>query len=301
MSILSIQFIGDTVARLLGVMSNLAPKQSRRFPEIPRDTYTIAVQTRHGKVKCTVFRPTVSSTTPPVYVNVHGGGFVIRYPEQDDPLCRYLAARAGVLVINVDYTTAPRGRFPVAIEQLYDVLRWASSDERKWDGTRICIGGQSAGGAIAAGAARLALEKGGPKIALQVLHYPAIDLDSSLKGRPNPTGKPIVPPWMEEVFITAYIPDPNHRKDRLASPAYGSNGDHIQGIAPALVISAENDPLRKGAAEYAKKLAASGSLVEYRDIPGAKHGYDILNESETLTHEMYDLIVQHVKRAVGVG
>lgn len=66
-----------------------------------------------------------------MYVNAHGGGFGIRYPEQDDPFCRYLAAQAGVVVINVDYAVAPQARFPVAVEQLYDVLTWASGNRER--------------------------------------------------------------------------------------------------------------------------------------------------------------------------
>src|SRR6202000_3541036 len=97
------------------------------------------------------------------YVNVHGGGFVVGHPEQDDPWCRYLAAHAKVAVVNTDYVLAPHRRFPVPVEQIHDVLQWASSPDREWDGTRLCVGGQSGGGNLAAGAARLALENGGAR------------------------------------------------------------------------------------------------------------------------------------------
>jgi len=300
MSIMSVPVVADSVAWLMGAISGVAPTRGGRFPEIKADTYPVAVPTRHGTVRCTVYRPPATETSRrAVYVNVHGGGFVIRYPEQDDPLCRYLANCAGVVVLNVDYATAPRARFPVAIEQVYDVLQWASSPDREWDGTRLCAGGQSAGGSLVAAAARLSLERGGPRVSLQVLHYPPLDMVTPRNRNRGSGHRSVVRPWMAEVFNTAYIPDPGQRAHRLASPAYGSNGDDISGIAPALVIAAEYDPLTEGAAVYAAKLEAAGSLVEYREVRGVNHGYDILNESEPVTREMYDFIAGHVMRAVG--
>jgi len=298
MSILSLPFIADTAARLFGKAGALAPKSRRQFPEIQGDTYVVSVPTRHGDVACTIYNPPATSgTRVAVYVNVHGGGFVIAYPEQDDPWCRYLAAHAKVAAVNVDYAIAPRSRFPIAVEQVYDVLMWASSADREWDGGRLCVGGQSAGGSLAAGAARLALETGGPQIALQVLHYPVLDLVTPAKDKHGARGKPFLRPWMGEIFTTAYIPEPDRRRDRLASPAWGPNGDGIKGIAPAVVITAERDRLRNEAAIYARKLDAVGCLVEYRDVPGVDHGYNIIGDSEDITRQMYDFIVDHVVRA----
>src|ERR1700744_713065 len=131
---------------------------------------------RRGAVPAVGCRPAASAGLAPVYVNFHGGGFVVRHPEQDDPFCRYLAAHAGVAVVNVDYDVAPRHRFPDPVEEAYDAVCWAAGPGHGWDGARLCVGGQSAGGTLAAGAARLALEEDGPAIALQVLHYPLLDI-----------------------------------------------------------------------------------------------------------------------------
>ena len=127
--------------------------------------------------------PQESGATPSAYVNVHGGGFVVGHAEQDDPWCRYLAVRAKTVVINTDYSLAPQQRFPVAVEQIYDVLRWAAAPEREWDGGRLCVGGQSAGGNLSAAAARLSLENAGPHLKLQVLHYPPLDLVTRAKDK----------------------------------------------------------------------------------------------------------------------
>ncbi|OBK42987.1 carboxylesterase [Mycobacterium sp. 1165196.3] len=270
-----------------------------RFPEFAARTGEVAIPTREGTVSATVYYPP-AATNPPVYVNVHGGGFVVGHPEQDDPWCRYLAANAGVLVINPDYALAPRRRFPAAVHQIYDIVCWAAGAERDWDGTRLCVGGQSAGGNLSAAAARLALENGGPDIALQVLHYPPLDLVTPSRDKPSAIGnRAIMKPWMSEVFDTAYIPDPAHRRDRLASPAWDGNADDLAGIAPALVVTAEHDRLRDEARRYAEKLRAVGALAEYHEVAGVDHGYNIMSGAGDVTMRTYARIAEHVVRATG--
>ncbi|WP_458316246.1 alpha/beta hydrolase [Mycolicibacterium brisbanense] len=298
MSILSKPLVADALARLFSSTINPAPKPGVRFPEIPGDTTTVVIPTRYGDTSATVYRPKAGSAEPAVYVNVHGGGFVVGHRDQDDPWCRYLAAHANVVVVNTDYVLAPRNRFPAPVEQIYDVLVWASAAEREWDGTRLCVGGQSAGGSLSAAAARLALERGGPAIALQVLHYPPLDLVTATRDKNSPLGaKAVMRPWMGEVFDTAYIPDPAQRADRLVSPAYGDNADGIDGIAPALVVTAEYDRLRAEAWRYAQKLDAVGALAEYHEVRGVDHGYNIMSNAGDVTRQAYDLIAGHVSRA----
>jgi acetyl esterase len=302
-SVLSTPLVADPLARLFAAVSPTTPSAALRFPEIVCRKTAASIPTRHGPVTATIYHPpSESGATPPVYVNVHGGGFVVGHPEQDDPWCRYLAARAKTVVINTGYSLAPRHRFPVAVEQIYDVLHWAAAPERDWDGRRLCVGGQSAGGNLSAAAARLALENAGPRLKLQVLHYAPLDLVTRAKDKKARGGrKAVFRPWMGEILDTAYIPDANKRRDRLASPAWGTNGDDIKGIAPALVITAELDRLRDEAALYARKLEAAGALVDYHDIPGVDHGYNILGDSEELTRQMYDFIADHVGKATAKG
>ena len=302
MSVLQWQLVADSVARLFGATVDPAPKPGVRFPDIAGHTSTVSIPTRHGETTATVYRPEpVGDQKPPVYVNIHGGGFTVGHREQDDPWCRYLAARAGVVVVNTDYVLSPRHRFPAPVEQIYDVLRWASMPQRDWDGTRLCVGGQSAGGSLAAAASRLALENDGPPIALQVLHYAPLDLVTATKDKLSPLGDAaVMRPWMSDVFDTAYIPDRRQRRDRLASPAWGNNGDDVQGIAPALVVTAEYDRLRAEAAAYAEKLDAVGALVAYHEVAGVDHGYNIMSETPeavAATRRTYDVIADHVARA----
>lgn len=300
---LSAPVVADALARAFAAAVNPTPKTAVRFGEFRSETTDdVTIPTRHGPVGATVYRPSADAANPPVYVNVHGGGFVVGHPEQDDPWCRYLAANAGVVVVNPDYVLAPRHRFPAAVHQIYDVVCWAASAQHDWDGARLCVGGQSAGGNLSAAAARLAHENGGPDIALQVLHYAPLDLVTPTRDKPSTLGhRAVMKPWMGEVFDTAYIPDPAQRRDRLASPAWGDNADHIAGIAPALVVTAEHDRLRDEARRYAEKLDAAGALAEYYEVAGVDHGYNIMSQAGDVTRRAYDHIVQRVVYATNRG
>jgi acetyl esterase len=296
-SILSRPLVADAVSRVFAAVVNTAPKPGVRFPEIAGRSTETTIATRHGNVAATIYHP--KATPAGVYVNAHGGGFVIGHREQDDPWCRYLAAHANVVVINADYVLAPHKRFPTPVEQIYDVLAWAVAPERDWDGSRLCIGGQSAGGNLSAAVSRMALENGGPPIALQVLHYAPLDLVTPTADKSSPLGpRALLKPWMGEVFDTAYIPDREQRAHRLVSPAWGANAEELTGIAPALVITAEFDRLRDEAKRYADKLAAAGALAEYHEVKGVDHGYNIMSDATDITRRMYDLIADHVRRAV---
>jgi acetyl esterase/lipase len=298
MSILGTPAIAKAVARLaqLGPGPRVAAEVS--FAELPARTEAVTIPTRHGDLPAVVYWPGAGTAdgTAPVYVNFHGGGFVMRHPEQDDPLCRYLAANAGVAVVNVDYDVAPRHPFPEPVEEAYDAVTWASGPGHGWDGTRLCVGGQSAGGALAAGAARLALEQGGPAIALQVLHYPPLDLVTPGREKRLPV-KPVISVPVEEVYDTLYVPSREARRDRLASPAWGPNADEIAGIAPALLITCEIDQLHDEGVAYAGKLAAAGALREHVDLLGAGHGYNLLGKDPALVEHSYELIAKHVGAA----
>jgi acetyl esterase len=268
-----------------------------RFPEFPRDAHELTIPTSVAPARVTVYMPATKGAPPPVHVNFHGGGYVMPLTELDDPLCRFLAAEAGVAVINVDYVVAPQHRFPAPPRQAYEVVRWIAShgDEHGWDGGRLTVGGQSAGGGLAAAVARQALEEDGPAIALQVLHYPPLDLATSAKDKRAAIAKPMLRPWMAEVFDSSYVPDPRERADRLVSPANPADTADLEGIAPALVVTAQFDLLRAEGERYAERLKKAGALVEHYDVPDADHAYD--GKDFEKARQVYALIAGHVRRA----
>ncbi|MDR1430819.1 MAG: alpha/beta hydrolase [Propionibacteriaceae bacterium] len=293
------QWCADGVAKL----AQRAPGSARiasdiAFADIPATTLDARVPTRHGPVPVTVYLPEAEPSSAGVYINLHGGGFVMRHPEQDDPLCRFIAARAGVSVVNVDYIPAPQSRFPGPVEQAFDVALWAAAPGRPWDGSRIAVGGQSAGGALAAGTARLALERGAPKIALQVLLYPPLDLCVPARSK-MAKGKESFLARMGPAFDAAYCPDPQDRQDRLISPAGKADQASIVGIAPALVVTAGRDILRDEAVRYASRLGDAGALIGHIDIPSVGHGFNILGAPREIVLPVYQRIAREASRAVG--
>ncbi len=302
MSVLGTPWVAAAAAR---VMQGLVPMAfrvlSRRrgtmFPEFPGDTREITIPTLIAPARAAVYRPACPAPLPPVHVNFHGGGYVVRGLRYDDALCRYLAAEAGVIVVDVDYVVAPQHPFPAPPRQAFDVVQWVAGHgaAHGWDGDRLTIGGQSAGGGLAAAVARQALEQGGPPIALQVLHYAALDLVTPARARPSAIAKPLIRPWMYEIFDNAYTPDQSMRFDRLASPAHRADTADLTGISPALVITPELDRLHAEGRRYAQRLRHVGALVEHRDVLQADHAYD-LNDVEKARHT-YTLIARCVRRA----
>ncbi len=281
MSVLSNVHVASVVALGMQRLSTVGLRLAARgkeapFPECRADVEEISVPTSIGPARAFVYRPVDHAPSPPVHVNFHGGGFVMRDATVDDPLCRYLAAEAGVVVVNVDYAVAPQHRFPAPPHQAYEVVRWVAEHAAThgWDGSRLTVGGQSAGGALAAAVARQALEQGGPAIALQVLHYPPLDLVTHARDKEARGTNPMIKPWMGDVFDNAYIPDPALRADRLASPAHPVDSADLTGIAPAVVLTCELDRLRGDGAAYARRLRDAGALVAHVDIPGVDHAYD---------------------------
>ncbi|WP_328745482.1 alpha/beta hydrolase [Streptomyces sp. NBC_00285] len=255
---------------LLGrVMSRV--HKDLHFTDVPAHTETLRVETGAGPVTCTVYRPPATTGDPaPVYVNFHGGGFVIARPEQDDHICRYIAATAGCVVINVDYSVAPQRQFPVPVTQAYDVTAWVVENGAAggWDGSRLAVGGHSAGASLTAAVCRLARERGTFSPRLQILDSGPFDQVADPATKRSLIAKPLLTPTLMRIFTAAYVPDPADRAHPLVSPALA---DDLTGLPPALVVTAENDRLRDEGDAYAKALEAAGVPVTHRTFEGVDH------------------------------
>ena len=245
------------------------------LPEVAmRTTEEKVVPTAYGPAKVTFYWPVAVTNDPlPVYVNFHGGGFMLGYPQQDDLLCRYLAHHAQCLVINVDYILAPEHPFPAPVLQSYEVVKWVAEQGASlgYDASRLAIGGHSAGGSLAAAVALLVKEQQEFPLALQILDYPSLNIaERSRDKHVVPGRKQVLSVELTAFFKHVYAPCPTDWANPLASPLLA---DDLTGLAPALIITAEYDLLRDDGNAYAEKLRQFGVPVTHREFQGVDHAF----------------------------
>ena len=208
----------------------------------------------------------------PVLAYFHGGGFVIGDLDTHDGTCRELAVGAECLVVSVDYRLAPEHPFPAAPEDCYAATAWLAEHcaELGGDPTRLAVGGDSAGGNLAAAVALMARERGGPPLAHQLLIYPVTDYAfETASYRENAEGYMLTLPMMEW-FWNHYLSDPAQGDNELASPLRATS---LAQLPPATVITAEFDPLRDEGELYAQRLSDAGVKTQMTRYDGVFHGF----------------------------
>lgn len=209
----------------------------------------------------------------PLLVYFHGGGFTYGDLDTHDALCRTLCRHAGAHVLAVDYRLAPEHPFPAAIEDARAALSWAQANAATLgaDRDRIGVGGDSAGGNLAAVVSQLAARDGGPAPVLQLLIYPATDFTGRRRSRDLFSDGFVLSEEEIDWFETNYLgPGRTDAHDPRASPLLA---DDLSGLAPALVVTAAFDPLRDEGEEYAQALRAAGTPATLRRFPGFVHGF----------------------------
>jgi acetyl esterase len=210
--------------------------------------------------------------TLPLLVYFHGGGWVVGSVALSDNSCRALANASGCAVLSVEYRLAPEHRYPAAADDAYAATAWAAAhaSDLGIDRERIAVGGSSAGGNLAAVASLMARDRGAPRIRAQYLHVPVLDHDFTRPSyRANETGMGLTRKGMEW-FWKNYVPDLATRDEPYASPLHAKD---LRGLPPAIVVTAECDPLRDEGAAYAERLREAGVRVTYMEYPGMVHAF----------------------------
>ncbi len=208
----------------------------------------------------------------PVVVMYHGGGFIAGSPDSHDGGARELCAQAEAIVVSVDYRLAPEHKFPAAAEDCHAALRWAAAHARELGGdpTRLAITGDSAGGNLAAAVALMNRDRGGPPIALQALVYPVIDpACDSPSAVANREGYLLTTASMQWMW-SEYVNGADDHANPYAAPVAAAS---LAGLPPALIITAEFDPLRDEGEAYGRALAAAGVPVTISRYDGMIHGF----------------------------
>ena len=244
------------------------PVASAQDLEIPRREHA------GGPLLARLYRPAgaLPGVVLPVMLWLHGGGWSLGDVAAYDPWCRALANASGIAVLSLDYRLAPEHQFPAGVDDAWYALRWLAREAGSLhlDPAGIYVGGDSAGGTLAAVLCLMARDAGGPVIRRQVLIYPATDLVSEFESfRSYGAGHFLEMEtmlWFQHNYFAREI----EKHDWRASPALAAS--HA-GLPPALVITAECDPLADDGAAYAEKLRAAGVPARHRQFDGMVHGF----------------------------
>jgi acetyl esterase len=220
-----------------------------------------------------IYRPRVEGSEPvPAVVNFHGGGWVCGDVRQSEWWCAGVAAGAGVVVVSVEYRLAPEYPFPIPAEDCYAATRWVAEHgaELGVDGDRLAVMGDSAGGNLAAVVSLMARDRGGPRIALQVLIYPSVAVGADFPSKHENADAPVLSAKdidnTPRLYLAGTQTDP---KDPYVSPLYADHHD----LPPALIQTGQYDPLRDHGPAYATALRDAGVDVRLTNYVDAIHGY----------------------------
>lgn len=246
-----------------------------------------------------LYRPVNAARPAPVLVFFHGGGWAAGDLDTHDHLCRYIAGHSAAAVMAVNYRLAPEHPFPAAFDDACKALRWAHANATSIgiDPARMAVGGDSAGGNLAAATALTIRDEGAIRLRLQVLIYPAVDFTADNASlRDNGEGFLLTARAMDQ-FADWYLTDRITRTDPRASPLLAS--DH-SGLPPALIQTAEYDPLRDEARAYADTLSRAGVPTDYRQYEGMVHGFARMGGRVDRATVALDDIVAALRAAFGL-
>ena len=253
----------------------------------------------HGDFPVRVYTP--EGTGPfPVYVYFHGGGWCMGNIAMTDGECRHVARDVGCVVVSVDYHLAPEHKFPIPLEDCYVATTWVveHAAELAVDPERVAVGGGSSGGNLAAGVALMARDRGEPKLVLQILDVPAID--SRMKTRSmeeNAEGYMLTKETMQG-FWDYYLRGPDDARNPYASPAFAED---LSRLPPALVLTAEYDPLRDEGEEYGRRLQAAGVPATVSRYNGMIHGFTFFTKLVPAAREGRAEVIGALRRAFTPG
>jgi acetyl esterase len=264
----------------------LTPAEARAFylaarvvsnPEPPEleSVRPLSIPAPHGSIPARLYTPKRLRKTDglaPCLVFFHGGGWVIGDLDSHDVVCRKLADQGELIVISVDYRLAPEHKFPAAVDDAITATKWIATNARQLgvDASRLTVGGDSAGGNLAAVVAISARDGNGPAISGQVLIYPATDFAMTHASHREPETSILLTHSVIRWFRDHYLSGSADTHDWRASPVRAGT---LIGLPPAYVLTAGGDPLRDEGDEYAKRLKEAGVPVTFRHFSGQFHGF----------------------------
>ncbi|MEI7447303.1 MAG: alpha/beta hydrolase [Burkholderiales bacterium] len=286
----------------------LSPADARRFyrerraftqPETPPlpEVRDVAAEGPAGPIPLRLYRPRTDAGALPVLVYYHGGGWVIGDLDTHDVLCRQLALQSGCAVVSVDYRMGPEHRFPAAVDDCVAATRWVRANAASLgvDASRLAVGGDSAGGNLAAVVAIATRDAGDLPIAFQLLIYPATDQRRVAPSHTaNAQGYLLTADSMR-YYHDHYIDDPKHDLDWRASPLLAPD---LSKLPPALVLVAGYDPLRDEGVQYAQRLTESGVRASLVSFERMIHGFVPMGRAIDEANEAVSMCADALRRGL---
>ena len=289
--------------------TDLTPQQLRRAYEEQRlkllpprpgvaETFELSIPSDYGPIPARFYRARKSKVPCPLLVFYHGGGFMLGTLELYDTSCRRLALKGDCAVISIGYRLSPETQFPGAVLDCYAATKWCS-DRAGFlgiDPDRIAVGGESAGGNFAAVVSQMAHDSGDFQVAFQALIYPMTDMSREWPSYERNASGYMLTRAALHCFMDNYIPDPSDRLDHRASPILRPD---MSGLPPALIISAEFDPLVDENEAYAARLKQARVPTQYVCFAGMVHPFFTLGGLVDDAGKAEDLIATEMKKLGG--
>lgn len=276
------------------------PQQARgrvRLPVVPEANAHIedrVIPGPGGNLAVRIYRPAAKGPLG-VLVYFHGGGWVLNSVDTHDHICRALANAAGCIVVSVDYRLAPEHKFPAAIEDAFAATCWAAANAANFGGDpkRLAVGGDSSGGNLAAVTALLCRDRQGPKLCHQLLIYPVTDYNFETESYQQNAKGYVLTKRSMQWFWQHYLPNEASGANPYASPLRAD----LHSLPPALVITAEYDPLRDDGEAYAARLKEAGVPVECTQYAGMIHGFLVHMQLLDAGKQAISLAASHLQQA----
>lgn len=270
-----------------------------RPPKVPGVSVENRTLPQAPEVGVRIYRPEGLKTPAPALLWVHGGGYILGAPEQDELSSASFAKDLGIVVVAVRYRLSPRHPFPTPVEDCYSALSWLHSNAAQLGvrADRIAIGGASAGGGLAAGLALLAHDREGAKPVFQLLVYPMIDDRTTLRTDIDGTNLRL---WSERSNVYGWSSYLGHAPGGANTPAYAaaSRREHLEGLPPAWVGVGTYDLFHDEDVAYAKRLNDAGVATEVNVVPGAFHGFDAVFAKTKVVREFRASQTDALRRAL---
>lgn len=265
--------------RAAGIGNEVSPELLQMFQV--KSMVERQITTRDGETHVFIYYPERSGDEAlPLFVNIHGGGFVKGHRQQDIVFCKNICSRGNCVVIDIDYVTAPEQKYPYALHQSYDVVKWAAENHQELgiDPQRLVLAGHSAGGNLVAGIAIMNNMNKDFDIALQIIDYAALDLYAPPQLKRGAYKIPRLTPEKMSLYNELYIDD-NLRLNPTASPVYAPI-EMLTGLPEALIITAGEDPLGDEGEKYASRLIEAGVTVTAKRFLESSHGFVVQRRAE---------------------